>query len=100
MKGSYDFKKIYIFFSYKWYFDLIYNRFINIPIIKYAYFKIFIILDKGLLEILGPYGVSEQLIKIGLNIKLDENGESAKYAIYIYMFFIFQIMAYFLIFFR
>ena len=51
-------RQLYSFLSYKWYFDAIYNELINRPILKIAYTTIFKSLDKGVLELFGPYGIS------------------------------------------
>ena len=52
------FRQIYRFLSYKWYFDAIYNEFINRPLIKWLIPRFFRSLDKGVLELFGPYGIS------------------------------------------
>ncbi len=49
---------IYSFFNQKWYFDQIYNRFCVQPLLKIGYHTTFKLLDKGIIEILGPYGIA------------------------------------------
>jgi proton-translocating NADH-quinone oxidoreductase chain L len=48
---------VYSFLSKKWYFDKIYNEFINKKLVLFGYFISFKGLDKGFVEILGPYGI-------------------------------------------
>ena len=49
----------YVFFNRKWFFDSIYSAFIAYPFIKLAYESIFKAVDKGVLELVGPFGVSK-----------------------------------------
>jgi NADH-ubiquinone oxidoreductase chain 5 len=48
--------KLYAFLNKKWYFDKIYNECINKPLFSFGYFISFRGMDKGLVEVLGPYG--------------------------------------------
>ena len=53
---------IYHFLSYKWYFDEFYNKIISNYILYFGYQISFKVLDRGLIELLGPFGII-QLIK-------------------------------------
>jgi NADH:ubiquinone oxidoreductase subunit 5 (subunit L)/multisubunit Na+/H+ antiporter MnhA subunit len=55
--------RTYLFLVNKWYFDAIYNEYVNVPLLKFSYNIIFKLLDKGVLEIIGPYGISYTLFK-------------------------------------
>lgn len=59
---------------------------INIPILQASYNRIFIILDKGLLELIGPFGLSELFLKLGVNLKMDQDGEAYRYGGFIFFF--------------
>jgi NADH-ubiquinone oxidoreductase chain 5 len=48
--------KIYAFLNKKWYFDKLYNELINKPAVNFGYFVSFRSIDKGVVEVLGPYG--------------------------------------------
>ena len=48
---------IYRFFNKKWYFDLIYNRIFVKVILNFGYFITFKMLDRGLIEFIGPTGI-------------------------------------------
>jgi NADH-ubiquinone oxidoreductase chain 5 len=55
------FKDIHFFLSYKWYFDVIYNRYINYPLLHFGYRLPYKAIDKGLIEIVGPRGIFTSL---------------------------------------
>ena len=79
-KIKYSFKKssignfFYVFFSKKWFFDKIYNELFGQSILFIGYNSTYIIMDRGLLEFLGPYGISCLLYSKGLNIKNFHSG--------------------------
>lgn len=65
-KGIIFSQKIYTFLTNRWFFDLIYNKFINEFILLKAYNNLFILLDKGILELIGPQGFHLFLNNISL----------------------------------
>jgi len=79
-------RELYSFLSYKWYFDAIYNELINRPVLKMAYTTIFRSLDKGVLELFGPYGISYLLFSGARKMKHMQIGEVYYYAYLIIMF--------------
>jgi len=58
------FKKIYTFLSKKWYFDQVYNEYLVQKSMNFGYHISFKLIDKGLIEMLGPYGISQLLLKV------------------------------------
>jgi len=48
--------KLWAFLNKKWYFDKLYNEVLNKPIFSFGYFVSFRGIDKGIVEMLGPYG--------------------------------------------
>ena len=48
--------KLWAFLNKKWYFDKIYNECLNKPLMSFGYFVSFRSMDKGIVEMLGPYG--------------------------------------------
>lgn len=48
--------KIFTFLSDKWHFDFIYNKFINTPLFIAGYNYSYKLIDRGLIEIIGPNG--------------------------------------------
>jgi len=55
---------IFRFLSNKWYFDSVYNFFIGYTVLHIAYKVSYKLIDKGLLEIVGPTGVSHAICKL------------------------------------
>jgi len=49
---------MYSFLNKKWYFDKIYNEYINKKMLLFGYFVSFKGIDKGIVEMFGPYGVA------------------------------------------
>ena len=92
LKEAYNLNAIYKLFIYKWYFDAIYNKFINIPMLDFAYNKLFKSVDKGILEFFGPWGVYALLLKLSLNVKFDQTGQIYRYVGYIFLFCFVQII--------
>nr|YP_009365184.1 NADH dehydrogenase subunit 5 [Gracilaria changii]ARJ60466.1 NADH dehydrogenase subunit 5 [Gracilaria changii]ART65135.1 Nad5 [Gracilaria changii] len=43
----------------KWYWDILYNRFLVYPILNFGYSVSFKNLDRGFIELIGPYGLSK-----------------------------------------
>jgi len=46
------------FFNKKWFFDRIYNEFLNLSVFQLSYNQLYFRIDKGFIEFLGPYGLS------------------------------------------
>jgi NADH-ubiquinone oxidoreductase chain 5 len=68
-KKSYFGNLFYTFFSKKWFFDKIYNELFGQTILYSGYTYTYIIIDRGILELLGPYGISKLVYSKFLNIK-------------------------------
>nr|YP_009711340.1 NADH dehydrogenase subunit 5 [Russula griseocarnosa]QGI24998.1 NADH dehydrogenase subunit 5 [Russula griseocarnosa] len=75
-------QKIYTFFNGKYFFDIIYNNYIINKGLKLGY-TISKILDRGIIEIVGPYGLSQTLTNTGKNISKLDTGIITTYSIYI-----------------
>lgn len=52
-------RKIYRFFNKKWYFDVIYNSFIVKSLLFLGYKVTFKFLDRGIIEWIGPFGLTK-----------------------------------------
>lgn len=65
---------LYTFLVKKWFFDIIYNQFLVKPLFFFSYSSIYLILDKGLLEFFGPYGLKLLLTKLSKQIHLLHTG--------------------------
>jgi NADH-ubiquinone oxidoreductase chain 5 len=75
-------QKLYTFFNGKYFFDIIYNNYIINKglILGYIISKI---LDRGIIEMVGPYGLSHTLTNTGKNISKLDTGVVTTYSIYI-----------------
>ncbi|CAM9255738.1 unnamed protein product [Discosporangium mesarthrocarpum] len=51
-------RKLYTFFNRKWLFDKIYNEVVSQNILEFGYHFTYKAIDRGLIESLGPYGIS------------------------------------------
>lgn len=74
-------RNIYAFFNGKYYFDVIYNHFCFNTGFKLAY-TISKVIDRGAIELLGPYGLSVYLYKVGKNLSKLDTGVITTYALY------------------
>ena len=63
IKISYLGKKLYNFLSKKWFFDKIYNEFITQYLFRFSYNTSYKLIDRGIIEILGPMGLSSLISK-------------------------------------
>lgn len=75
-------KNIYGFLNGKYYFDVIYNHFIIKQGFKLGY-KISKEIDRGAIELLGPYGLANTFTNTGFNIAKLDTGIITTYALYI-----------------
>ena len=63
IKISFYGKKIYNFFNKKWFFDKIYVGYIVQNLFKFSYDTSYKLIDRGIIEILGPMGISFLIYK-------------------------------------
>jgi NADH-ubiquinone oxidoreductase chain 5 len=82
------FVSIFSFFSNKWNFDIIYNRLINYNVLRFSYNTTFKVIDKGILEIIGPFGFWETLLFTAGQFRRFQRGLVFNYAIFILFIFI------------
>ena len=75
-------KKIYSFLNGKYYFDVIYNYFVVEKGLQLGY-KISKEIDRGIIELLGPYGLANAFTNTGKNIAKLDTGVITTYALYI-----------------
>lgn len=77
----------YRFFSYKWGFDVVYNYFINKPILTGAYTLVFSLIDRGILELIGPTGAGRSSMFIGRLTTRIQTGQVQDYALFMFVVF-------------
>jgi NADH-ubiquinone oxidoreductase chain 5 len=59
LKFSFFGRKIYNFLNKKWFFDKIYNEFIGQSLFRFGYNISYKIIDRGIIEMFGPMGLSK-----------------------------------------
>lgn len=80
-------RRIYIFLNGKFLLDVILNQLIIAPAMKLGY-TVTKVLDRGVIESVGPYGLSSVLTTTGFNISRLDTGIVTSYALYIVLGFI------------
>ena len=56
-------RKVYTFLNKKWFFDKLYNELINQKAFNWGYSVSYKLIDRGVLEMLGPQGLSSAVLK-------------------------------------
>jgi len=67
-------KKIYNFLNKKWFFDKIYNEYLGQFFFTISYTVTYKMIDRGIIEVFGPMGLSSILSKKGFNISKLQTG--------------------------
>lgn len=65
---------IYRFFNQKWYFDMLYNHYILLPILSFGYSITFNLFDKGFIDFFGPSGLSFKINNLAYTIAPKSTG--------------------------
>ena len=73
---------MYTFFNGKYLIDIIYNNFLFAGGLQLGYI-VSKVIDRGVIELLGPYGLSTVLTKTGVNVGKLDTGIVTSYALYI-----------------
>lgn len=66
--------RLYCFFNKRWFFDQVLNDFIVRSFLRFGYEVSFEALDKGAIEILGPYGISYAFRRLAERISQLQSG--------------------------
>ena len=67
-------KFLYIFLNRKWFFDKVYNEFFNQSILDFGYKTSYKVIDRGLIEVFGPYGFSYMVFENSVFLKNFQSG--------------------------
>ena len=54
-------RMVYTFLNRKWFFDKVYNEWVSQFLLKVSYSHTYINIDRGILEMIGPYGISTRI---------------------------------------
>jgi len=71
---------LYSFLNKKWYFDKVYNENINKKLLLFGYFVSFKGIDKGIVEMFGPYGIATTFSSMGKRFSKIQTGFIYHYA--------------------
>lgn len=74
-------RTIYLFFNKRWLFDKVYNDLIAKTAMNFGYNISFKALDKGAIEILGPYGITKTIQVLLREVKTVQTGYVYHYAL-------------------
>jgi NADH-ubiquinone oxidoreductase chain 5 len=80
MKKSSLGKKLYNFLNRKWFFDKIYHEFVTQNALSFGYHTTYKTIDRGIIEILGPYGISNVVGENSKRISSVQTGYLYHYA--------------------
>jgi NADH-ubiquinone oxidoreductase chain 5 len=82
--NSYIFSSIYSFFNKKWFFDRLQNELIVSPLLKTGYNVTYKLVDKGVIELFGPSGLSKSALNLSKQVSLLQSGKINQYAFLIF----------------
>jgi NADH-ubiquinone oxidoreductase chain 5 len=83
MKVSQIGRSFYLFLNKRWLFDKVYNEFVAKPLIVFGYEVSFKSIDKGVLEMVGPYGLTQSMQKFVSELRHFQSGYIYHYALVI-----------------
>lgn len=77
---------VYTFFNSAWQFNYVINHFIVFKILNFAHLVTYRVIDRGLLEVIGPNGVSRLLIGLTQKISNFQSGMVFNYVLIMIIF--------------
>jgi len=77
-------RKIYTFLNRKWFFDKVYNEYVAQSALSFGYHTSYKAIDRGIIEMLGPYGISNTVYNISSKISKAQSGYLYHYALVIF----------------
>jgi NADH-ubiquinone oxidoreductase chain 5 len=80
-------KKLFHFFNKKWYFDRVYNEILVQKVLKESHYYFYQEIDRGLIEKLGPSGITTFIKYSVQNLKQYQSGQVLHYLSYFSFFF-------------
>nr|AGH24444.1 NADH dehydrogenase subunit 5 [Reclinomonas americana ATCC 50284] len=73
-------REVYSFLNKRWYFDIVYNEYVGKTLLWFGYNISFKSIDKGLIEILGPYGLERLTRRLTSKVSALQTGYIYHYA--------------------
>jgi NADH-ubiquinone oxidoreductase chain 5 len=80
LKVSFIGRKIYTFLNRKWFFDKVYNEYVVQGALDVGYKTTYKAIDRGVIEMVGPYGISYSVYNTSLSISKMQTGYLYHYA--------------------
>jgi proton-translocating NADH-quinone oxidoreductase chain L len=74
-------RKIMRFCNRRWFVDVVYNAYIGRPAMEWGYRTSFRAIDRGILEILGPQGLSQASVSLAQRLRSLQSGYMYHYAL-------------------
>ena len=74
LKTSYLGKKFYNFLNKKWFFDKVYNEYVTQALFKFSFNTSYKLIDRGIIEIFGPMGLTNLISKKALTFNKFQSG--------------------------
>ena len=78
-------KKLYTFLNRKWFFDKVYNEYVTQNMLSFGYHVSYKIIDRGIIEIFGPMGLSTAVTKQANLMRELQTGYIYHYAFFIFL---------------
>lgn len=85
LKTSFLGRKIYNFLNKKWFFDKFYNEFLNQTLLNFGYHLSYKAIDRGLIEMMGSFGLSKTVIKKSNLLSSLQTGSFYDYALWMFL---------------
>ena len=79
------FVNIYTFFNKKWFFDRLQNELLISSLLKLGYNTTYKVIDKGLIELFGPSGLTNLTIIFSKQVSILQSGKINQYAFLIFV---------------
>jgi len=93
LKISITGRKIYNFLNKKWFFDKFYNEFINQSFLNFGYHVTYKIIDRGIIEMVGPFGLTKTVIKKSNLLSKTQSGSVYDYGLWMFLGFLLVIIS-------
>jgi len=77
--------KMYTFLNRKWFFDKFYNEFVNQNFLNFGYHVSYKAIDRGFIEMVGPFGLSLTAYKKSLLLGSLQTGNVYDYALWVFI---------------
>jgi len=85
LKTSIIGRKLYNFLNKKWFFDKVYNEYFNQVFLKFGYHVSYKIIDRGFIEMVGPFGLSKTVLKKSQSLSQLQTGSVYDYALWMFV---------------